>query len=110
MIAQLHTQRIPFTAERFLRILKIIVHKSQPEGAQTVCVCVALTSHFAFLDILSQASRQSLCTNLMLPEHLQGWNKGLPSSSSHLHILQTDSWSWSMTSFMQGWSTGYRPA
>ena len=58
----------------------------QPQGAFS-----ALTSHFAFFDIFSQDSRQSLCTNLMLPEHLQGWNRGRPSSSSHLQILQTAS-------------------
>lgn len=50
-----------------------------------------LTSHFSLPDIRSQDNRQSLCTYLIVPLHLQGWNKGLSGSPSHLQILQTTS-------------------
>ena len=73
MIAKLHMCLDRFIDRR--RRQPFATHHREHGAARRSRGCgvsLALTSHFAFFDIFSQASRQSLCTNLMLPEHLQG--------------------------------------
>lgn len=64
----------------------------------TSCTChlicskqgsVSHTSQNLWPECRSHWSKQSWCTNLMVPEHLQGWNKILSGSASNRQILHT---------------------
>ncbi len=49
----------------------------------------APTSQCVLPECRSQSSRHCWCTNLMLPEHLHGWNSTLPSSEDMRQMRHT---------------------